>query len=263
MLIDPIYAATLLDGNSTNRPLKEDLLRRYSEDMQNGKWREQTGESIKISKTNNLLDGQHRLNAIIKSGVPVRCLVIYGLDDCIFDVIDTGRLRSGGDTLSVDGAPNAVRLNTSIQGYDRIKKEYSFMRSGGRTKKLSNREVLHKYKENPRLWDASVTKAGRWYSSMSKCMSVAEICSIYVFLSEINKEQADSFFEQLCTGEIKDKVILLLRKRLFDDRINKESKMTPDARLSLIFKVWNAIRKGVELKQLTYHPETEKKLRPI
>jgi len=263
VLIDPVYAAHLLEGNDKNRPLKEDLLLRYTDDMRTGKWRGQTGESIKVSKTNRLLDGQHRLNAIIKSGVSVKCLIVYGLDDQVFDVIDTGRGRSGGDTLSVYGIPNAIRVSTSIQVYDRIKNEYAFRRSGARTTKLTNQEVLSKYKEKAGEWDLSIMKAGRWYESMSKCLVLSEICAIYMFLSEIDKQQADSFFNQLCTGDVRDKVILLLRKKLFDDKINKESKMTHDARLALIFKAWNAIRSGVELKTLTYHQETEKRLRPI
>lgn len=66
VLIDKDYAAHLLESNTHNRPPNEQAITRYVMDMKDGRWRENTGELIKISKSNTLLDGQNRLIAVMK-----------------------------------------------------------------------------------------------------------------------------------------------------------------------------------------------------
>jgi hypothetical protein len=78
------------------------------EQMIRGQWR-LTGDSIKFDGT-SLIDGQHRLQAIIRSGVTIRCVVVRNLPRDIFDVLDTGRSRQAGDVLSGYGYPNVYLL---------------------------------------------------------------------------------------------------------------------------------------------------------
>ena len=68
VFVDVPLALELLKANSTNRELRNHVVEGYVDQMKKGQWREDTGETIKISKTGRLLDGQHRLNAIVKFG---------------------------------------------------------------------------------------------------------------------------------------------------------------------------------------------------
>ena len=87
-LITPQMAKALLESNTNNRRPKSPIIMRYASDMQKGLWKQNTAEFIKISKSGQILDGQHRLMAVIKSNTPIIFQVARGLDDNIFDVLD-------------------------------------------------------------------------------------------------------------------------------------------------------------------------------
>ena len=70
-----------LNLNRNNRPVTESKVNQYFTEIQNGKWKEDTGEAIKISKQGFIIDGQHRLLALSKTKIEVRqmflLLIIY------------------------------------------------------------------------------------------------------------------------------------------------------------------------------------------
>jgi hypothetical protein len=99
--ITPEIARRYFEANGPNRHISDVKVDSYARDILAGRWKV-NGESIKFSKAGRLLDGQHRLLAVIKSGRPVQMMVTYGLDDDTMDTIDRGRPRSIGDLLSIN-----------------------------------------------------------------------------------------------------------------------------------------------------------------
>src|ERR1044071_5653365 len=91
--VTPEIAADLLTLNDENRPVKPSVVKQYVDDMRKGKWHF-AGDSVKISKTGRLLDGQHRLMAIVQSGIPQTFNIQSGLENDSFQVMDIGKLRS-------------------------------------------------------------------------------------------------------------------------------------------------------------------------
>lgn len=63
-IITPETAKSWLLKNVHNRPLRDGLVTTYATDMANEQW-QSNGESIKFSSEGELLDGQHRLAAVI------------------------------------------------------------------------------------------------------------------------------------------------------------------------------------------------------
>ena len=55
LLITPKQASELLKQNVNNRPLQKHRVLLLFTEMMSGRWKEETGEAIKISKTNRLL----------------------------------------------------------------------------------------------------------------------------------------------------------------------------------------------------------------
>lgn len=62
--ITPEKAKTLLVMNTKNRKLSRKLVQKYASDMAAGRW-PYNGDPIRVSVSNVLLDGQHRLEACI------------------------------------------------------------------------------------------------------------------------------------------------------------------------------------------------------
>lgn len=98
--ITPKQAEKYLQFNTSNRNLRKALVSQYARDMQNGKWR-LTHQGVAFNCDGTLLDGQHRLMAIVESGVTVQMLVARGVDSKHQLVMDDHAKRSAGDALTL------------------------------------------------------------------------------------------------------------------------------------------------------------------
>jgi len=70
-LISPKQAAAWLSKNPYNRPLKESLVAEYARKMEAGEWKEKGGIPIWVTEDGELINGQHRLAAVVRFGRPV------------------------------------------------------------------------------------------------------------------------------------------------------------------------------------------------
>lgn len=114
-VITPEMAKKFLQMNTNNRPLSKRHVDVLAAAMERGEW-QVTGESIKISEANTLLDGQHRLTAIVKAGVSVKMVVVEGLPVESFHVIDTGsKPRGTADVMAIGGEKNPLVFSAAAR----------------------------------------------------------------------------------------------------------------------------------------------------
>lgn len=161
-LITPDKARVILQRNTVNRKPSENNVVFLAKQMLEGNFKK-TGQTIQISKSGNLLDGQHRLLAIIRSNISVELNFCDGLDDEIFDVIDTGKSRTTADILSIQGHKNPGELSSAISFVMAIK-------NGGKVRdKVTNTKNLDFIKDNPELPEivAICSKENRRFKSLS------------------------------------------------------------------------------------------------
>ncbi|MFE2107015.1 hypothetical protein ACFXAF_14245 [Kitasatospora sp. NPDC059463] len=103
--IDPELAKELVSRVSVNRRLDQGYVDALAEAMRRGEWRV-THQGIALDgplDSGSVLDGQHRLHAIVKSRCTVWLYVFEDMPRDIFPVLDTGKRRSGADALSSTG----------------------------------------------------------------------------------------------------------------------------------------------------------------
>lgn len=108
-VITPETAALMPCANEGNRIKKPFKIAEFAADMRAGRW-SMNGETIKVSRTGRLLDGQNRLEAVIRAGVPVEFLVIRDLDDESQETMDLCTPRSVADNLTMGGMAQAKRF---------------------------------------------------------------------------------------------------------------------------------------------------------
>ena len=73
MEVTPTMARHMLDYMKIKkRPIDWENVDRLAEKMKNGTWVPEAERGISFLHTGTLADGQHRLNAIIKAGIPVK-----------------------------------------------------------------------------------------------------------------------------------------------------------------------------------------------
>lgn len=106
-LITPDKAAALFeavpDYQRNLRPIK---VAQYASDIELGLW-SLNGEPLIIASNGDLIDGQHRIAAIIKANKPVQMMVVRGVEPESYKTIDKGMARKAADGLK--GVPNAGR----------------------------------------------------------------------------------------------------------------------------------------------------------
>ena len=85
--ISPELAEEWLGKNHGNRNQRDHKIIAYTRDIKDGNWL-QTGETIKFDTDGRLIDGQHRLEAIHRSGETLRMLVVMGLSPHVQSVLD-------------------------------------------------------------------------------------------------------------------------------------------------------------------------------
>ena len=154
MSVTPARAKEWLENNFKNRPISEDVVIAYARDMTNGEWIE-THQGIAFNDRDELIDGQHRLLAIVRSGVTIRMMVTFGLPSVIegkemttMDAVDRGRTRSVADQLKIQ---HGLKDGSAIAA---ICKSIAAICSQERTRRLSVGQTLEIYRafEGPVQW---------------------------------------------------------------------------------------------------------------
>jgi len=98
--ITPEKAQELLNNNPKNRNMSKPLAKKYASDIAAGLW-QYNGDAIRTNDKGELIDGQHRLQAIVYAGTSIDAELIEGLSDTVVPTIDAGRRRSAGDALHI------------------------------------------------------------------------------------------------------------------------------------------------------------------
>ena len=118
--ITPTTAAAYLERNTGNRTIKPKHVESLADSMTAGHW-QCTHEGIAFDTAGSLIDGQHRLSAVVKSGCTITSLVFRDCEPGTFHVIGDASRRTAADVLHLAGELNTNKLaaaaNFAVVGY--------------------------------------------------------------------------------------------------------------------------------------------------
>jgi hypothetical protein len=241
--ITPAYAKKLLGNNIGNRPIAVRHVENIAKELKGGRW-QVNGDTIKIGVSGRLLDGQHRLTAVVKTGISIQTWVIYGFihEDDIFPAIDgVIKKRRGSDTLGCLGEKNTNRLASALVLVDKY--------MTGRVEKsvnYSNGEVAELITKYPEVRNSIQTGAK---STKLIIPSVLDACH-YLF-SLKDPEMADLFWDRVRRGSglEEGEPEYVLRERLLANSLAK-AKLSKAHLFALCIKAWNYARVGKKIRNL-------------
>jgi len=247
VLITPEVASDMLSRNANNRPLTNSLVGFYAKQMMSGNW-QSNGETIKISRSNNLLDGQHRLSAIVKYGKPVLISVAFDVDDDSFKTIDTGKKRVAAQIVAMSGFLNASAVAAGARWINAIKN-----RTGTSPGSVSSQEILDLIEKHPFI---------KHYASLMKnsklLISSLSIAVFALAAEKYGQEKIDSFVLNFRNGAnlSKNMPIYELRERLIAAQ-SKQMRLTPVAVAAMTVKAVKAYCENKLIKSLRYAADEE------
>lgn len=111
--VTPELAAQWLEHNTRNRKLYQRVVNRYAADMKAGRWR-QSVDAIGFDVNGAIINGQHRLWAVLEAGVTVPMTVMFGLQTDVVDILDDHLKRNLRDVATIR-RPGVV-VNTQHTG---------------------------------------------------------------------------------------------------------------------------------------------------
>ena len=185
--------------------------------MRRGEW-DVTGQPVIFSDKNRLLDGQHRMRAVVASGCTVQMLAVYGIDESMFSKMDQGRGRSISDCIGT--VPNKNNVAAAIRLiYSELKASKESLIHGG-NHKPTNDEALAILADHQGIVNA-VSFCTKYRRAM-KMTTPAVIAYCLYRMRADNAAEANNFVARLDTGEglSKRSPLLSLRNQLLDGRVN-------------------------------------------
>lgn len=261
------YLAKLPTSQSKikQRALSPKTVSRYSGDMASAQW-PFTGDPIRFNNRGELVDGQHRLQAIIDSNITQPMMVIRGLEPETFAVFDTGRARSFTDVLKSMGIPNTSmvagvtrrvfywqRGGYAVQGVARTPNSplLSIPASPGMLL-----ETFEKYR--PEIQAAARRGAGVKASGFAtKTAAPGAVGFLYFLFRRINKDACEKFFHELRVGPAQigpEYPIAVLRKRLYQQVSSAEKASADWVWVHFFIHTWNKWLAGESMGALKTPP---------
>jgi len=250
----PEKAKDILDNRNNgigngNRPIRRRQVAQIVDAMVSGEWDPENGESLKFNKLNELVDGQHRLTALLQYGKALEMFCIFNVSDDAFTSIDSVTKRSGGDTLATYGikAGNQIAaISTFMMCYG----EYEGHSVEAETAP-SNKAILAFTNSHPQII-ASEKKCQIYRSQGSPIIALSIIAGIHCIATEAgNGEMADSFAEQVYTGiGIKKNSGTYLLRQIMLNNVMAKKKIRQREKIAYAIKAWNLHLEGSQRKIL-------------
>ncbi len=231
--ITPAMAKKFLLKNANMRKPSLGWVKDLAREMKRGQW-ELNGEAIKFNSRGNLIDGQHRLMAIVRSGVSIECLVVTGSFSDLR--LDMGKRRKFGDVLRGEGEVNcnekasATRLIFAYENQDMVSKKYT-----------SNIDLLKTFKR----YKADFAKHDELRSHKGVGLPFSHVFGFWIIFRTIDKQNANCFLEcMLLKGNYDldpDDPMLWVRNRFIQDKMEDQAKghLATIHKQALVIKAWN------------------------
>lgn len=241
--ITPHIAAQMLLRNTSNRPLKKFELDKIMLAMIEGRF-ELNGETIKIAKNGDILDGQHRLIACVKTGVSFQSIIVSNLDNKAYLTIDIGSKRSNSDALAKEGVANYNAAAGALRWIISIEKNKHM-----KVVNLTPDQAVVEFNKRQTLpHSVSYGTAAR------KMLHPSMGSAAHYLFSQKDRVAADKFFDDLISGEnlTSSDPVLALRNKLISIKLNANRKFQISVQdiMSMTIRAWNARRQGRTMRQV-------------
>lgn len=266
--IGPEEAMEMLIKNEGNRKISKLVVRRYADDMRNGRW---TGVSnpINITPSGNLANGQHRLEAIIESETTQEFLVVTEdkeVDELGIEGYDTGRPRTINTIMAMKGYAHVTTLSGTARlalMYERCPNE-----KWSNPKLSTKAEMLEFTASNY----PEMLVAARLSDSLSQQLRAGKTWSSAVFflivknskVYEANPQKLEDFVELLSEGVglTKDSPVYTLRQYLIRHRAPAAGIWSQQLYVYIALQTWNAWVAGDTYKKVA-HPRNWNMPKPL
>ena len=202
VLITPEMASGLLSKNTHNRTISKVKVTQMVNDIKSGRF-ETTHQPVAIAEDGELIDGQHRLTAIVESGIAVELLVAYNAPRST--KIDIGKIRDARTSLYMAGIVEKASKEYGKSTYPLVRMIVA-ENFGVKAANLLTADELHAIyynhsKDIDTITDLLLSASKTGVPSRS---SVLVYCMLCAYKAGCPLETITNWYKIACTGEYAD-----------------------------------------------------------
>ncbi len=251
--VTPEIAQRWLAGNGSNRNLRAAQVSKWAREMRSGHWTF-SNDAICFTSNGKLLNGQHRLNAVVATGITVTMLVIRSMPEESMSSLDTGAARTASDALAFDGEhrPHVLAATLKLCLLIDDGRIYRDAKMQG----VSHNELRDYLEAHPGIREsvAAGTHACKHVDATGTMLSTAH----WLIAGVNGNSAADEYLIRLSTraNEPVRSPILAVDKRLRSIR-GERTRVDLRQVIYLLIKGWNHLAAGTTAGNLTLNPRGE------
>lgn len=245
----PELAEMWLDSMAPNRNLRTQRIPVLAADMEADRWPFE-GSPIRFDHDNALVDGQHRLHALIRARATLTFLVVCGLSPEAMDVIDTGGKRTGSDMFGIHGREHRVQLAALVNVVSQWKQGRIQTTASRLSGAASSNALLFEVEQADSRIAEAVSTAMQYKNRIS---ATATATGFFLWLipeheSSRAREFLDAVAEHRSTGS-GDPVLAVIRR--LDNRFGEgDRRLGPVEGAYILLRGWQAYRAGEQLERI-------------
>lgn len=244
--ITPERARLYLKTNENNRPVSRIFVRSYADTMRKGKWI-LNGVPIIFDNEGRLIDGQHRLLAVIEADIPVKFDVARGASPEAFTTYDCGRHRNLSQLIAMQGIKNYVLTAAIVASNRSLVSTGRLIANNARgSLKLSNNDYYEIFSLDPAGYERVAAIIVNISDGKTRILSGSWAGGMYYYLTHVGgypEEIVSDFFNDLYFQTNSSAVVMKLRNMLQKAAMS-EKKYKTEMLWALLAKTWNFYVKG-------------------
>lgn len=220
-----------------NRKTSASLIRRYAGAYRRGEW--EIADPIMVSDLGAVIEGQHRLLAVIDSGLTISFVVIKGYShNSTLTVLGSGKTRTTADVFSMARKSNSDIRAAVCQWLYRADKGD---RMGPPRVPPTPRLLTEVGAANEHEIDLSLEAVPE---SIKNVISRSLMVFCHMQFAARDRDLANRFMTALALGEnlISSDPVYRLREYLIKTKTSRDLNLRPTIAIALTRKTWNQIR---------------------
>lgn len=248
--ITPAEATRLLDNQyHKQRKLRDSWVNRLVGEIKRGKFKLSSDAVVIVD--GKLLNGQHRLQAVVAADTACQFLVLTTDDPDIYKILDSGAKRSVADVIDVEHRLEISGAASWILQYDRKALTQDSRQGGKKANQVILRsETIEFVDRNRKELQRLANDVALLHKESKLIVESYGIAMAYLANRTAGDDSGSRFVEALYKGT-HNSVIGALRNMLTNERLSKK-KWKASFRFGLIIKAYNYWRDGKLTDELRF-----------
>ena len=189
--IDQKKASEYLKKGGNNRPLSPAHLLDLEGRQRRGEWKFNAADALVFDVNDELRNGQHRLQMVVTTGIPMEAIVVRNAPTDSFLVYDDGRKRSIGDVLFINGEQESLLLGEGL------KHIWFYISRAQPGQVATKQQLIDLLQQHPSVRDSVALDVALFQRGQ---LDRPVIVGMHWLFRQADEARADRFIEQYITG---------------------------------------------------------------